>query len=377
MYSVSINKPLNYLQIYRDVDFFMYRTEPQAEEGRLYTILNIQSTASAEEVRSAYKKAAKLTHPDIHSVNSGEFEEVNKAYTILGNKTNRILYNIFGDGILPILQDQRYTGYIERIFSKRAIAMGGVFLVLLLLSTVFMPYFILLVSKEVLPYYTFTIIPHCLLYGVSVSIAVYIESRKMNPVVFHYLIYGGIISLLAISVCLYIDRIIGLVFLAGILALCEICHLGSEVVHSLQYIDLYTVDFVYKRIVRKVFAIRYITGCAIRIALTVSFMHDISPFIRAGIFSLYWVVLTVTLSIGIIEGVLLSFGSFMFGTLLALSYRNMLGLTGYAIILLVAVGGVMGAGRIVYILRKMFYQAYWKETSAARLTDKREKPHRK
>jgi len=68
-----------------------------------YAILNVPKTATQEEIKNAYKKLCILYHPDKHSseenkvVAQKEFQKINKAYDILGNTKNKIIYDKYGE----------------------------------------------------------------------------------------------------------------------------------------------------------------------------------------------------------------------------------------------------------------------------------------
>jgi len=59
----------------------------------LYKILGIKKEASAEEIKKAYRKAAKSLHPDVEGGDKEKFQEVAKAYTILSSPTQRVKYD--------------------------------------------------------------------------------------------------------------------------------------------------------------------------------------------------------------------------------------------------------------------------------------------
>ncbi|ORX50062.1 DnaJ-domain-containing protein [Piromyces finnis] len=68
-----------------------------------YAILNVPKTATQDEIKNAYKKLCILYHPDKHSsdinktVAQREFQKINKAYDILGNTKNKIIYDKYGE----------------------------------------------------------------------------------------------------------------------------------------------------------------------------------------------------------------------------------------------------------------------------------------
>lgn len=61
-----------------------------------YDILGVPKTASAEEIKSAYKKLAKQYHPDLNPGNEAaveKFKEISEAYETLGNPQKRAEYD--------------------------------------------------------------------------------------------------------------------------------------------------------------------------------------------------------------------------------------------------------------------------------------------
>ena len=57
-----------------------------------FAILGISSGATADEIRSAYRRLAKEFHPDHYSGGSQRFQEVQEAYSVLGNRRRRSKY---------------------------------------------------------------------------------------------------------------------------------------------------------------------------------------------------------------------------------------------------------------------------------------------
>lgn len=60
-----------------------------------YKILGVDQTASADEIKKAYRKKSKQYHPDVNLDPQAEdkFKEVNEAYSILGNDDNKKQYD--------------------------------------------------------------------------------------------------------------------------------------------------------------------------------------------------------------------------------------------------------------------------------------------
>jgi DnaJ-class molecular chaperone len=61
-----------------------------------YQILGVARTASADEIRKAYRGLAKKNHPDLHPGDKGaeaRFKEIASAYGIVGDETKRALFD--------------------------------------------------------------------------------------------------------------------------------------------------------------------------------------------------------------------------------------------------------------------------------------------
>src|ERR1041385_8652026 len=63
-----------------------------------YEVLGISKTASADEIKKAYRKLALQYHPDRNKTKEAEekFKEVTKAYEVLSNEEKRKNYDQFG-----------------------------------------------------------------------------------------------------------------------------------------------------------------------------------------------------------------------------------------------------------------------------------------
>lgn len=71
-----------------------------SRKRKLYDILGVERTATAEEIRLAYRQLAKRLHPDVNLDNPAAGEQmrhVNAAYTILGDPELRERYDQRGD----------------------------------------------------------------------------------------------------------------------------------------------------------------------------------------------------------------------------------------------------------------------------------------
>lgn len=59
----------------------------------LYEILGIPEDASAEDIKKAYRRLAKVYHPDLGEGNEDAFREVNRAYNVLSRPESRHDYD--------------------------------------------------------------------------------------------------------------------------------------------------------------------------------------------------------------------------------------------------------------------------------------------
>ena len=64
-----------------------------------YEVLGVKKDASDSEIKSAFRKAAKQYHPDLHPGDKeaeAKFKEINEAYEVLSDNTKRAQYDQFG-----------------------------------------------------------------------------------------------------------------------------------------------------------------------------------------------------------------------------------------------------------------------------------------
>jgi len=76
-------------------------------ERDFYQVLGVQRGASQEEIQRAYRKLARLNHPDVNKDPAAEerFKEVSEAYSVLSDPKTRRRYDAFGPGFRQVPED--------------------------------------------------------------------------------------------------------------------------------------------------------------------------------------------------------------------------------------------------------------------------------
>ena len=66
----------------------------QKPKRNYYEVLGVKPSATSEEIKSAFRKLAKATHPDLAGdAKKEEFQEVEEAYTVLSDESKRAEYD--------------------------------------------------------------------------------------------------------------------------------------------------------------------------------------------------------------------------------------------------------------------------------------------
>ncbi|KAH9385505.1 uncharacterized protein NEMAJ01_0401 [Nematocida major] len=337
----------------------MLRAEAQTSEGSLYTVLKIPRTASTEQVREAYKKAAKRTHPDIYEVKQGEFEEVNKAYTILTNKKNRLLYNAFGDSILPILLDLRYAPYIETFLCKQMLVAGLLLGACALLSTVFYPYLALMVGLGVLPYYTATLAPHCVTYGIAAGIACRLKVDGVQRKVLAYACTAGLGLSTVVFFALYLDGLISAPVLACMHACIEILRIVLELGKSLKYLSIAPLSYVLRKTTRKVLRYEYVLGVIFRGVQCALLVLALPTYIKALPLAVYVFCFMVCKKGLTVSGVALSAAALAFSLFTVYLGGGSFGVVGWVAAAVVFSLKLFVVGRVSMVVHAIAKEGQW------------------
>src|SRR5438067_292327 len=69
-----------------------------ADRRDYYELLNVSRTASAEDIKRAFRNLARKYHPDVNKSHDAEarFKEINEAYEVLSDPSKRRAYDTYG-----------------------------------------------------------------------------------------------------------------------------------------------------------------------------------------------------------------------------------------------------------------------------------------
>ena len=66
------------------------------DNSKYYELLGVEKTATYDEIRKAFRKAALKNHPD-RGGDKEKFQELNQAYEVLSDKEKRDIYDKHGE----------------------------------------------------------------------------------------------------------------------------------------------------------------------------------------------------------------------------------------------------------------------------------------
>ncbi|MBO7174881.1 MAG: J domain-containing protein, partial [Spirochaetaceae bacterium] len=78
----------------------------------LYAVLGVSKTATADEIKKAYRDAAFRYHPDRNGGDVAaeeKFKQINAAYAVLGDATKRREYDLYGSTGQQARPNQQYS----------------------------------------------------------------------------------------------------------------------------------------------------------------------------------------------------------------------------------------------------------------------------
>ena len=73
----------------------------QGHAGGMYAVLGVTPSASASEIRTAYRQLARQLHPDRNPAGGDRFKAVTAAYTVLSDPAARQVYDLTGRAPRP------------------------------------------------------------------------------------------------------------------------------------------------------------------------------------------------------------------------------------------------------------------------------------
>lgn len=220
-------------------------TSESEQSFTLYRVLGVERTADSSQIKNAYKMNALVFHPDRTKGAERQFDAVRKAYTILSNKKTRRLYDMCGDGILPLLSEERYYVYLDCFLSKYFLVLTVAMTVLALGNLVFLPHAIMAKSYGYIPAWVLLFLPFALawvfLFVVSVKlIATFKKQRNSSldtKIVVHILIKSFFSVALPLAFLAYLDDFVTQRALLGTYLLFEAYSLGMHLQASKEDVE--------------------------------------------------------------------------------------------------------------------------------------------
>ncbi|GAB5590113.1 hypothetical protein Unana1_05013 [Umbelopsis nana] len=89
-----------------------------------FQILGISESSSKQQIKQRYYELCKQFHPDAAGGNTAQFQEINRAYQIVSNKSRREMYIRYGEGWEPGTRRETVNAQEVAAQTKRSILTG-------------------------------------------------------------------------------------------------------------------------------------------------------------------------------------------------------------------------------------------------------------
>lgn len=100
-------------------------------------MLGVSKSATADEIKKAYRKLARQYHPDVNKDNpdaAEKFKECSEAYSVLSDEKKRAQYDQFGHAPLTALPEQAARAVSAGLISAASAAQAAVWRTFLICS---------------------------------------------------------------------------------------------------------------------------------------------------------------------------------------------------------------------------------------------------